>query len=138
MWTLLLSCAHAAPSPERLVLRALPDCEKASEVVPDPVPILQELASSALELKVRQRAATCLLERYPQRAEEAIADWMGAPSQAPLVALVLERLDELPEPVAVGAAMAGLRGPHVQTVTPAIQACAQPHVRATLLHDGGD
>jgi hypothetical protein len=134
MW-LLLSCAYAAPTPERLVLRALPDCERVDEVVPDAVPILLELAGTSLELKVRERAATCLIERHPERAEEAIADWMAEPSHAPLVALVLERLDTLPEPVAVGAAMAGLRGPHAQSVTPAVQGSTLPLVRATLLQD---
>jgi hypothetical protein len=137
MWTLglLISCALAAPTPERQVLRALPDCDKADAVVPDAVPILLELAGTSLDLKARERAAACLLERHPERAEEAIADWMGELSHAPLVELVLERLDTLPPSVAVGAATAGLRGPHAERVTPAVQASELPIVRATLMID---
>lgn len=141
MWIVLFSEAFARPTEaeqiERRVERALPDCAAVQVRADDPVPALLSLAERSPSLKVRERAASCLLERHAEQVEDAIAAWMHREDDA-LVSLVLSRLDSLPVPVAVGAASAGLRGPHAPLVEPAVAASAVPLVRAALIFDEVD
>lgn len=83
----------------------------------------------------RLRAAGCLLDRHPEQALTVVEAWMGDPEAADLARLVVERLDDLPQVLAVAAASTGVRGPHAAFVTPAVWGSDRAMVRAVLATD---
>jgi hypothetical protein len=86
----------------------------------------------------RRAAAICLLDRHPEAASASIDGWMADADAAELAHLVADRLDTLPIDVAVGAASAGVRGPHADWFVPVVWRSEVPMVRAVLAQDGDE
>jgi hypothetical protein len=83
----------------------------------------------------RVAAATELLDRWPACASPSVESWMTDPAAADRAALVIARLDTLPEDLAFTAARLGVRGPPAAIVQPAVWDRARARVRAVLSYD---
>lgn len=120
-----------------VLLRALsvrdeePSCPSLDALVPDPVAALTEIADTvSMPPAAPMRAARCLILTHAEAAEPAITRWMGAADTEGFVRLVVADWSNLPVPVAVRLAQAGLAGPHRALVADALQAATVPELRA--------
>jgi len=124
---------------EQSVYRALsardpaPDCAEIEAGVDRPVPILVRVAEEAEAPPwAPLRAAGCLVQRHGEAAEDHLRDWVVDPARAGLAELVLERVDLLPEPVAVEVVRDALDGPHREAAEAAAAASERPEIRAVF------
>lgn len=150
-----LGCAHAgetssaAPSgssppwtpsaEEDAVYRALssrdgaPDCASVEALAKDPTAVLVSVVEHAQQPPwVGVRAAKCLIERHSAEVQPQLVAWVQAPNKRGLAVLLANEMDNMPEPVAVEVAKAGLAGPYAADMRARLGSCKHPAVLALL------
>ncbi len=94
-----------------------PSCEAVELLVDDPA---AELIAVIDEVQmppwVPMRAADCALARHGAQVGDRAVRWVSEPEYEGLGILVINHLDDLPEPLAVDAVAAALRGPRAEHV----------------------
>lgn len=127
------------PPEAQSVYRALsvrdpePDCATVEALSPTPLATLLLVIQHAEQPPwVGIRAATCVLDRHAQLASPALLDWVEGPRTRGLALLVLDRLDRLPEPLALDLAAAALKGPHAADAAERVARSSKAELRALL------
>ncbi len=121
MWFALMTFAQAAdwtPSPafeagaRALAARHDSSCEAVEALTTDPVALLRELVDHAAAPPwVPMRAADCLASRHAEAAKVDILAWIADPERKGLAWVALDRLDVMPEPIAIELAAAAAVAP---------------------------
>ncbi len=104
---------------EEAVYRALsvrdrgPTCEAVEAMAKEPVATLISVAEHAtMPPWVGVKATECLTVRHAEAAKDTLSAWMVDPERRGLALVIANRTADMPEPVAVQLATAGLAGPH--------------------------
>lgn len=131
--------AGGVPPEATAVYRALsvrdpePDCATVEALSPTPLATLLLVIQHAEQPPwVGIRAATCVLDRHAQLASPALFAWVEGPTTRGLALLVLDRLDRLPDPLALELAAAALKGPHAADAAERVARSSKAELRALL------
>ncbi len=132
-----LKGAPEAPAEVEGMVRALsardggPSCEAVEAMAADPVAALLHIVEHVpLPPQAPMRAAACLLDRHPDDVRNELLAWVKQEETKGLGRLVLQRLDTLPEPVAVDVARVAVTGALAEEAVPAVRASQREAVRA--------
>lgn len=110
-----------------------PVCAEVEALVPEPVASLAMIAEDIpMPPWAGMRAASCLARGHAEAAEGKLRDWVVAEEGTGLAILVLQHLDQMPEPVAVELVRDALEGPWAQEASDAAAGSDRPAVRALL------
>ncbi len=127
---------------EEAVYRALvvrdpaPTCAQLSALTDDPLATLRTIVAHAqMPPWAPMRAASCMLDDHAQQAETDFVQWVTTEQTRGLALLVLGRLDDLPEPVAMRVAQAALAGVHAEAAREHISRLGDPSLLGLLDQD---
>ncbi len=108
-----------------------PTCVEVEAMADDPVAALLHIVEHVpLPPQAPMRAATCLVDRHADAIQDELLAWVKQGETKGLGKLVLQRLDTLPEPIAVDVARVAVTGPLADEAVEAARASARAAVRA--------
>jgi len=129
--------AEAAPAGVDAMVQALsardrgPACEAVEAMSDTPVEALLHIVDHVpMPPQAPMRAANCVLERHAEAAKDDVLSWVKREDTKGLGKLVLQKLDTLPESIAVDAARVAVAGPLAEDAVEAVQASQREAVRA--------
>ena len=127
------------PREELAMIRALsvrdpePDCAVVEAMVPDPVASLIKVTRDVPQPPwVSLRAASCLVSRHAEEAQDTIRDWVVDEDLRGLATIALQSVDEMPEHVAEDVLRDALAGPFATEAADAAGASERRALRALL------
>ena len=136
--------AASAPAGVDAMLQALsardrgPSCAEVEGLSPAPVEALLHIVEEVpLPPQAPMRAAACLVDRHPEEVREQLLAWVKREGTEGLGRLVLQRLDTLPEPIAVDVARVAVTGPLASEAVEAARSSKREAVRAAAAAPGG-
>lgn len=110
-----------------------PDCATVEGLVPDPVASLTLIAEQAeMPPWAPLRAASCLLRRHAEAAEDTVRGWVVDPGREGLALLALQHVDQMPEAVAVELVRDALEGPFAEAARDAATGSERPAIQALI------
>jgi len=109
-----------------------PTCVELEAMSEAPVEALLHIVEHVpLPPQAPMRAATCLVDRHADAIKDELLAWVKQEETKGLGKLVLQRLDTLPEPIAVDVARVAVTGPLADDAVEAARASTREAVRAT-------
>lgn len=127
----------AAPAGVDAMVQALsardrgPSCEDVEAMAEAPVEALLHIVENVpMPPQAPMRAANCVLERHAETAKDDVLSWVKREDTKGLGKLVLQKLDTLPEALAVDAARVAVTGPLAEDAVEAVRASKREAVRA--------
>ena len=109
-----------------------PTCVEVEAMADAPVDALLHIVENVpMPPQAPMRAAICVLDRHGDEARDAVLSWVKRDDTKGLGKLVLQRLDTLPEALAVDAARVAVTGPLAEEAVEAARAAERESVRAT-------
>jgi hypothetical protein len=108
-----------------------PTCLEVEALAEAPVEALLHIVEHVpLPPQAPMRAATCLVDRHADAVQDELLTWVKQEETKGLGKLVLQRLDTLPEPIAVDVARVAVTGPLADDAVEAARASTREAVRA--------
>ena len=102
-----------------------PTCVDVEAMATSPVDALLHIVTHVpMPPQAPMRAATCLVDRHPDAVRDELLTWVKQEETKGLGRLVLQRLDTLPEPIAVDVARVAVTGPLAEVAVEAVRAVA--------------
>ena len=90
-----------------------PVCAEVEALAPVPTTGLLEVVQlGVMPPWAAMRAASCLVSGHADQVPDTLAAWVADPQAKGLALLVLDQIDDLPEPLALQIAAQALAGPH--------------------------
>ncbi len=108
-----------------------PSCAEVEALSETPVADLVYVVEHATQPPwAGMRAASCLVERHAEEARDEILAWVGDAGKRGLAILVFDKVDALPEGLALEVARSGLAGPLAEDARTRLARAERAEVRA--------